>query len=88
MDGVAFVTQCPILPGQTFTYRFQASPKGTYWYHSHIGAQRSNGLFGAFIIHERPRPGEVTMPEHIMVLTDWNHSWDSDTGHLKMLYGE
>ncbi len=87
MDGVAYITQCPILPGQSFTYRFKAEPAGTFWYHSHLGAQRSNGLFGAFIIHEKPSPTQAPIAEHIMVLTDWNHDWDSDTGHLKMLYG-
>lgn len=56
MDGVSFVTQCPINPGQTFTYKFRASPKGTYWYHSHAGAQRAKGLYGALIIRERNHP--------------------------------
>lgn len=36
MDGVAFVTQCPILPGQYFNYTFQPRFSGTYWYHSHV----------------------------------------------------
>ncbi|KAJ7328201.1 hypothetical protein OS493_025078 [Desmophyllum pertusum] len=35
MDGVPYVTQCPILPKQSFTYRFIADPPGTHWYHSH-----------------------------------------------------
>ena len=43
-----------------------AEPKGTYWYHSHVGAQRSNGVFGALIIKERqpavkPTPTDVIM---------------------------
>lgn len=32
-DGVPGVTQCPIAPGQTFTYRFQATQYGSTWYH-------------------------------------------------------
>lgn len=50
MDGVPFVTQCPIAAGQTFTYEFQAYPSGTFWYHSHVGSQRTKGMFGALII--------------------------------------
>jgi len=40
-DGVAFVTQNPVLPGHTFTYEFTAKPHGTSFYHSHIGDQRT-----------------------------------------------
>ena len=29
------------------------APPGTYWYHSHVGAQRTNGLQGALIIKEK-----------------------------------
>lgn len=87
MDGVAYVTQCPIQPGASFTYRFKADPAGTFWYHSHLGSQRSNGLYGAFIVHDKPKPNVPKVEEHIMILQDWNHDWDSDTGHLKMLYG-
>ena len=53
MDGVAFVSQAPITPGAVFQYRFKASPAGTHWYHSHLGAQRTDGLFGALIVRER-----------------------------------
>ncbi|KAH3694162.1 uncharacterized protein LOC127861637 [Dreissena polymorpha] len=84
MDGVPFVTQCPILPGQSFTYRFKASPKGTFWWHSHAGAQRTMGVYGAFIIKERT---ETTTEDLIMQITDWNHDMDSDTDHAKMIYG-
>jgi hypothetical protein len=32
MDGTPFVTQCPIMSGNTFTYRFKATQPGTYWW--------------------------------------------------------
>lgn len=84
MDGVPFLSQCPISTGQTFVYKFQASHKGTYWYHSHVGSQRSKGLFGAFIIRERKPLG---MTEHIMTIQEWNHDWDSDMEDAKMNFG-
>src|SRR5215212_5621475 len=34
-DGVPYLTQMPIEPGQTFLYRFPVVQNGTYWYHSH-----------------------------------------------------
>nr|XP_006812248.1 PREDICTED: L-ascorbate oxidase-like [Saccoglossus kowalevskii] len=50
MDGVGMVSQCPINPGETFQYRFIADKVGTHWYHSHYGTQRTDGLYGAFIV--------------------------------------
>ena len=51
----------------------KADPKGTFWYHSHVGAQRTNGVFGALIIKERPK-AEVTPPiDVIMQIGDWHH---------------
>lgn len=58
-DGVPGVSQCPIMPGKSFTYRFQASQYGSYWYHSHIEDQIEDGLYGAIVIHPRdgsPKP--------------------------------
>jgi len=52
MDGVGFISQPPILPGAYFDYIFNVSEPGSYWYHSHVGAQRTDGLFGAFIVKE------------------------------------
>ena len=56
MDGVEHITQCGIPPGASFTYIFKADPYGTHWYHSHSGAQRTDGLFGALIVKEEPTP--------------------------------
>ena len=51
MDGVGYVTQCPILPRQTFTYRFEARPSGTHWYHGDFENQRIDGLYGMIVVH-------------------------------------
>ena len=53
MDGVAFLSQAPIAPGSVFRYNFTASPIGTHWYHSHVGSQRVDGLFGGLVIREK-----------------------------------
>jgi FtsP/CotA-like multicopper oxidase with cupredoxin domain len=39
MDGVPFVTQNPIPPGESFRYNFPLKQSGTYWMHSHYGLQ-------------------------------------------------
>ncbi|KAL5973519.1 hypothetical protein ACLOJK_030170 [Asimina triloba] len=54
-DGPAYVTQCPMLPGNTYTYRFNVTmQEGTLWWHSHITWLRAT-VYGALII--RPRAG-------------------------------
>jgi FtsP/CotA-like multicopper oxidase with cupredoxin domain len=59
MDGTVGVTQCPIAPGHSFTYRFNVSGQtGTYWYHSHMSMQASDGLVGPLIIHARGDGGK------------------------------
>jgi FtsP/CotA-like multicopper oxidase with cupredoxin domain len=37
MDGVPFVTQDPILPGESRRYNFALKQSGSYWMHSHYG---------------------------------------------------
>lgn len=41
MDGVAMITQCPIIPYTTFQYKFRASEAGTHFWQFHPG--RVNG---------------------------------------------
>src|SRR5436305_988140 len=47
MDGTDMV-QRPVLPGQTFTYRFRVPDAGTFWYHPHNNetVQLEKGLYG------------------------------------------
>ena len=63
MDGVAAVSQAPIVPGGQFRYIFEANPSGTHWYHSHLGAQRTDGLFGALIVHESDKEYQDIMAD-------------------------
>ena len=74
MDGVPYVTQCPIHPEDSFRYIFKAEPSGTFWYHGHVGASRADGLYGALVIRERDNSGAnyQDLPrEHTLVLADW-----------------
>ncbi|CAN5765778.1 hypothetical protein BH23GEM5_BH23GEM5_14250 [soil metagenome] len=42
-DGVPYITQPPIKPGQTFTYEFVAGNAGSHMYHSHHNAAMQVG---------------------------------------------
>jgi len=70
MDGTTYVTQCPIFPLQSFTYRFIASPAGTHWYHSHQATQMSDGLAGLLIVHKCA----PTEPNYGLFVRDYRHS--------------
>lgn len=61
MDGVPDITQDPVKPGGSFTYSFTATRVAVGMYHSHHDAamQVPNGLAGAFLIGEMPRPAGV-----------------------------
>ncbi|OJJ72620.1 hypothetical protein ASPBRDRAFT_150862 [Aspergillus brasiliensis CBS 101740] len=50
-DGVPGLSQCPIAPGTSFTYKFQADQFGSSWYHSHYSAQYNDGLYGPMVIY-------------------------------------
>ena len=39
-DGVPHLTQCPIGPMESYTYKFIADNEGTHWYHSHSGKNK------------------------------------------------
>lgn len=36
MDGPNMVSQCPVVPGQEFTYNFTVNQNGTYWYSASV----------------------------------------------------
>ena len=71
-DGVPGVTQCPIPPGQSFTYKFQATQYGTTWYHSHFSLQYTDGLYGALLING-PATADYDEDLGMMFISDWPH---------------
>jgi FtsP/CotA-like multicopper oxidase with cupredoxin domain len=69
MDGVPGLTQPPIAPGGSFVYEFDATPAGSYMYHSHQGLQIDRGLFGPLVVEERS-PHVAYDREYTVVLDD------------------
>ncbi|KAK8464747.1 hypothetical protein PHAVU_010G073800 [Phaseolus vulgaris] len=78
-DGPAYVTQCPIQPGQTYLYNFTLTgQRGTLLYHAHVNWLRST-LHGALVILPKrgvPYPFPKPDDELVVVLGEW---WKSDT---------
>ncbi|KAK4385281.1 Laccase-12 [Sesamum angolense] len=77
-DGPEFVTQCPIRPGGSYTYRFTIQgQEGTLWWHAHSSWLRAT-VYGALIIHPKegdsypfPKPKR----EAALLLGEW---WNAD----------
>lgn len=78
LDGVPFITQPPVKPGESFTYEFVVPNAGSHMYHSHHNAakQVGLGLLGAFIVEPKnPRPIEKVDRDFTMILNDGMHGY-------------
>lgn len=72
-DGVPFITQPPVKPGEKFTYEFTVPNSGSHMYHSHHNAtkQVGMGLLGAFIVEPRDTSHEPQADvDYVMILND------------------
>ncbi|KAH9311401.1 hypothetical protein KI387_026436, partial [Taxus chinensis] len=77
-DGPEYITQCPIRPGGSYTYRFNiVGQEGTLWWHAHSSWLRAT-VYGALIIspsqkygYPFPKPAQ----EIPILLGEW---WNSN----------
>ncbi len=75
-DGVPYLTQMPIEPNETFTYRFPIIQSGTHWYHSHSGLQEQLGMYGSLVLLKKKddstfRKGIDDLPQVPIILSEW-----------------
>lgn len=68
-DGPEFITQCPIRPGGSYTYRFMISgQEGTLWWHAHSSWLRAT-VYGAIVIRPKERDSyPFAKPNHESVI--------------------
>lgn len=77
-DGIPYLTQKPIRPGESLTYSFPIIQNGTHWYHSHEGLQEQLGMYGSFIMHKKAgdktfRKGIDDLPSVPIILSEWTN---------------
>ena len=78
MDGVPWVSMPPVMPGETFQYRFTLRQSGTYWYHSHSKLHEQQGLYGSFIVE--PKKESLSYDREVAVmLSDWTNRHPNET---------
>ena len=77
-DGVPFITQPPIKPGEKYTYEFTVPNAGSHMYHSHHNAakQVGLGLLGAFVVEPKQKSANDDLPvDYVMILNDGAHGY-------------
>jgi manganese oxidase len=73
VDGVPFITQPVIKPGETYSYEFTARNSGSHMYHSHHNAaeQVTKGLMGALIVEPKDKSNEPEVTaDYTLILND------------------
>ncbi|CAL5870562.1 uncharacterized protein PFLUO_LOCUS4801 [Penicillium psychrofluorescens] len=81
MDGPSMVTQCPIVPGSSFTYDFTVNQNGTYWYHCHTNYCYPDGYRQALIVHDTEAYfNDMYDEEFTVTMSDWYHELIEDIG--------
>ena len=85
-DGVPYLTQPPVPPGESFTYDFAPPDAGTFFFHTHCNTaeQLGRGMAGVLIVEgDEPEPYDA---ERLVVLRDW--AIGEDGGFGPFLTGE
>ncbi|KAL3814123.1 hypothetical protein ACJIZ3_015391 [Penstemon smallii] len=81
-DGPAYVTQCPVQTGQSYTYDINVTgQRGTLWWHAHIFWLRAT-VYGAIVIMPKlgtPYPFPQPEFEHNLILGEW---WNDDVEEI------
>lgn len=85
-DGVNGVTECPIPPGATRTYRFQVTEFGSTWYHAHFTYQYGDGIVGTMIING-PSTADYDIDLGTYPITDYYYQSTWQVGHAAELSG-
>ncbi|KIL62858.1 multicopper oxidase [Amanita muscaria Koide BX008] len=86
-DGPVGVSQCPIIPRNSFLYQFSVPGQaGTFWYHSHHSTQYCDGLRGPLVIYDPQDPllsmYDIDNESTVITLADWYHTPAPSAGIL------
>jgi FtsP/CotA-like multicopper oxidase with cupredoxin domain len=68
MDGITWMMD-PIMPDESFEYRFQVNQAGTFWYHPHFNTENQvdGGLYGVLVLED---PNDPVPDAELVLLFD------------------
>jgi len=70
-DGVPFISQKPVAPGETYVYEFTVHQEGTFFYHAHSAMQEMMGLIGFFVAHPEKSYKPPADHDYGLILQEW-----------------
>jgi FtsP/CotA-like multicopper oxidase with cupredoxin domain len=81
MDGVPYMTQAPVEPGQSFTYEFAPPDAGTFFFHPHCDTvvQLGRGLAGVMVVEDEVERNRF-LADHVVAIKDWRLKPDGSFG--------
>jgi FtsP/CotA-like multicopper oxidase with cupredoxin domain len=70
-DGVPWICQKPIAPGEKYNYEFTVHQEGTFFYHSHGAMQEMMGMIGFFVAHPERAYNPHADHDFGVILQEW-----------------
>ena len=70
-DGVPWISQKPVAPGEKYVYEFTVHQEGTFFYHAHSAMQEMMGQIGFFIAHPEKNYRPHTDHDFGLILQEW-----------------
>ena len=70
-DGVPWISQKPVAPGEKYVYEFTVHQEGTFFYHAHSAMQEMMGQIGFFVAHPEKRYAPHADHDFGLILQEW-----------------
>jgi FtsP/CotA-like multicopper oxidase with cupredoxin domain len=70
-DGVPYISQKPVAPGERYVYEFTVHQEGTFFYHAHSAMQEMMGLIGFFVAHPEKDHKPRVDHDYGLILQEW-----------------
>jgi len=70
-DGIPYISQKPVAPGEKYVYEFTVHQEGTFFYHAHSAMQEMIGQIGFFVAHPKTPHHPHVDHDFGIILQEW-----------------
>jgi manganese oxidase len=70
-DGIPYISQKPVAPGEKYVYEFTIHQEGTFFYHAHSAMQEMIGQIGFFVSHPKTPHHPQVDHDFGIILQEW-----------------